>query len=98
MRDWAKACHAKNVPRGVVEYSNGWMPNRMPPNQVKAAREELNRLSSHLYPLSGPLFWIAEFTTAQRRAWFVQTLLPLLVFHGEAERTMLLRIGLPCSG
>jgi probable F420-dependent oxidoreductase len=38
--------HAKNVLRRVVEYGNGWMPNRIPPDQVKAARDELNKLAA----------------------------------------------------
>lgn len=36
---------AKNVLKRVVAYGNGWMPNRIPPDQIKAAREELNKLA-----------------------------------------------------
>lgn len=37
---------AKNVLKRVVAYGDGWMPNRLPPERIKAAREELNELAT----------------------------------------------------
>lgn len=37
---------AKNVLKRVVAYGNGWLPNRVSPEQIKASREELNTLAT----------------------------------------------------
>lgn len=36
---------AKNVLKRVVAYGNGWMPNRLTPDELKASRVELDRLA-----------------------------------------------------
>ena len=37
---------ARNVFRRVVEWGDGWMPNRVTPDDISAGREKMNRLAS----------------------------------------------------